>query len=303
MALTPLNELAVFVAVARHKSFTRAGKELRVSTSAVSQTVRMLEERVGGALLSRTTRSVSLTDMGQRLLERAGPGLESALGALEHLSADVSEISGTLRLTVPVMGLATVIEPVIPRFIQEHPHVRVDVRVTDRFVNIVTEGLDAGLRLTESVERDMVQLRLSPSFRFLIVGSPAYLKKHGTPTRPADLAQHECIGYRAPTTGLPYHWELERGRKQLRIAVKGPLVTDDSQFTRRMAVAGAGLAYLAEPELTPALREGTLRAVLEDWAPSVPGLFLYYPHRARASPALKAFVALARKMLPTPTRA
>ncbi|AGC48492.1 LysR family transcriptional regulator [Myxococcus stipitatus DSM 14675] len=298
MALTPLNELAVFIAVARHKSFTRAAKELGVSTSAVSHTVRLLEERAGGALLSRTTRSVSLTDMGQRLLERAGPGLEAALSALDHLSADTSEVTGTLRLTVPVTSISTVLEPVLPRFIQEHPHVRVEVRVSDRFVNIVQEGLDAGIRLTESVERDMVQVRLTPPFRFVIVGSPAYLKKRGTPTRPEDLEHHDCISFRAPTTGLLYHWELERGRRELRVPVKGPLVADHAQFMLRMAIAGVGLAYLAEIEAEPALSSGAVRAVMEDWTPSVPGLFLYYPHRARASPPLRAFINLARKLLP-----
>ncbi|NVJ22365.1 MULTISPECIES: LysR family transcriptional regulator [Myxococcus] len=299
MALTPLNELAVFVSVARHKSFTRAAKELGVSTSAVSQSVRLLEERVQQALFFRTTRNVSLTDAGQRLLERAAPGLESALNALEHLSADATQLTGTLRLTVPGIALASVIEPVLPRFLRENPHVHAEVRVSDRLVDIVEEGLDAGLRLVEAVEKDMVQVRLTPAFRFMVLASPAYLKRHGTPLRPEDLAKHDCITYRAPTTGLPYHWELERGRKELRVQVKGQLATDHAEVMFRMAVAGVGLTYLAELQVAPALRAGTLVPVLEDWAPSVPGIFLYYPHRARASPPLRAFIALARKLLPT----
>lgn len=298
MALTPLNELAVFVSVARHKSFTRAAKELGVSTSAVSQSVRLLEDRVRQALFFRTTRNVSLTDAGQRLLERAGPGLESALNALEHLSADATQLTGTLRLTVPGIALASVIEPVLPRFLRENPHVHAEVRVSDRFVDIVEEGLDAGLRLMEAVEKDMVQVRLTPAFRFMVLASPAYLKRHGTPLRPEDLARHDCITYRAPTTGLPYHWELERGRKELRVQVKGRLATDHAEVMLRMAVAGVGLTYLAEIQAAPALRAGTLVPVLEDWAPSVPGIFLYYPHRDRASPPLRAFIALARKLLP-----
>ncbi|MFY2563622.1 LysR family transcriptional regulator [Corallococcus terminator] len=299
MALTPLNELAVFVAVARHKSFTRAAKELGVSTSAVSQSVKLLEERVHQALLFRTTRNVSLTDAGQRLLERAAPGLESALNALEHLSADATQLTGTLRLTVPGIALASVIEPVLPRFLRENPHVHAEVRLSDQFVDIVEEGLDAGLRLMEAVEKDMVQVRLTPAFRFMVLASPAYLKRHGTPQRPEDLANHDCITYRAPTTGLPYHWELERGRKELRVQVKGRLATDNAEVMFRMAVAGVGLTYLAELQVAPALRAGTLVPVLEDWAPSVPGIFLYYPHRAQASPPLRAFIALARKLLPT----
>ncbi|MCP3165465.1 LysR family transcriptional regulator [Myxococcus qinghaiensis] len=299
MALTPLNELAVFVSVARHKSFTRAAKELGVSTSAVSQSVKLLEERVHQALFFRTTRNVSLTDAGQRLLERAAPGLESALNALEHLSADAMQLTGTLRLTVPGIALASVIEPVLPRFLRENPHVHAEVRVSDRLVDIVEEGLDAGLRLMEAVEKDMVQVRLTPAFRFMVLASPAYLKRHGTPMCPEDLAKHDCITYRAPTTGLPYHWELERGRKELRVQVKGQLATDNAEVMFRMAVAGVGLTYLAELQVAPALRAGTLVPVLEDWAPSVPGIFLYYPHRARASLPLRAFIALARKLLPT----
>ncbi|NTX11545.1 LysR family transcriptional regulator [Myxococcus sp. CA051A] len=299
MALTPLNELAVFVSVARHKSFTRAAKELGVSTSAVSQSVRLLEERVQQALFFRTTRNVSLTDAGQRLLERAAPGLESALNALEHLSADTTQLTGTLRLTVPSIALASIIEPVLPRFLRDNPHVHAEVRLSDRFVDIVEEGLDAGLRLIEAVEKDMVQVRLTPAFRFMVLASPSYLKRHGTPMHPEDLAKHDCITYRAPTTSLPYHWELERGRKELRIQVKGRLATDHSEVMYRMAVAGVGLTYLAELQVAPALRAGTLVPVLEDWAPSVPGIFLYYPHRARASAPLRAFIALARKLLPT----
>ncbi|MCP3100627.1 LysR substrate-binding domain-containing protein [Myxococcus sp. K15C18031901] len=298
MAASRLHELSVFLIVARHKSFTRAAKELGVSTSAVSQTVRQLEERVGQALLFRTTRSVSLTDVGQRLMERATPGVETAMDALEHLFTDSTQLSGTLRLTVPVFALATILEPILPRFLQEHPQVRVEARVSDRFVDIVSEGLDAGFRLAESVERDMVQVRLTPAFRFLVLGSPDYLRRRGTPTKPADLVKHDCLSYRAPTTGLIYHWELERGRRTLRVPVKGPVVSDSAHFLMRMAAAGLGLTYAAEPEAAPFLRAGTLQPVLEDWAPSVPGVFLYYPHRTRASPLLRAFVEVARKVLP-----
>ncbi|MCE9670642.1 LysR family transcriptional regulator [Myxococcus stipitatus] len=297
MATSPFHELSVFLVVARHKSFTRAAKELGVSTSAVSQTVRLLEERVEQPLLFRTTRSVSLTDAGQRLVERAAPGMESALGALENLSTDTTQLSGTLRFTVPFFALSIVLEPVLPRFFQEYPQVRVEARVSDQLVNIVAEGLDAGFRLTESVERDMVQVRIIPPFRFLVLGAPAYLRRRGTPTKPADLTRHDCIGYRAPTTGLLYHWELERGRREVRIPVKGPLVSDNAQFMMRMAAAGLGLVYAAEVEAAPFLRAGTLQPVLEDWAPTVPGGFIYYPHRARASPPLRAFIDVARKVL------
>ncbi|NBD11783.1 LysR family transcriptional regulator [Corallococcus silvisoli] len=300
MALTPLNELAVFVTVARRRNFTQAARELGVSTSAVSQSVRQLEARLGSALLARTTRNVSLTDAGRRLMALAAPGLESALEALERFPAEGTQLTGTLRLTAPTMALPGVLEPVLPRFAQAHPHVRIEVGVTDGFVNIVEEGLDAGIRLMESVERDMVQVRLTPAFRFLVVASPDYLERHGRPVKPEDLSDHSCIGFRSPTTGLPYRWELERGRRELRVPVTGPLVTDHSGLIIRMALAGLGLAYMAELSVAPHLREGSLVPVLEDWSPTVPGLYLYYPHRARASAPLRAFIDVARSTLPQP---
>ncbi|WP_375756917.1 LysR family transcriptional regulator [Corallococcus exercitus] len=299
MALTPLNALTVFVTVARRRSFSQAAKELGVSSSAVSQAVRQLEQKLGQALLARTTRSVSVTDAGQRLLDEAAPGLQSALAALEHLAAgDTHEVTGSLNLSVPAFSVPLVVEPVLPRFLAAHPHVRVNVSVQDRFVDIVKEGYDAGVRLTESVQRDMVQVRLTPAFRFLVLGTPAYLERHGTPQHPRDLANHACLGYRAPSTGLPYHWEFEQARKELTVPVKGPLTSDNASLLLNMACEGLGLAYVSELQAAPTLRSGTLRPVLEDWAPLVPGLFLYFPHRARASRPLRAFIELARELLP-----
>ncbi|ATB39173.1 LysR family transcriptional regulator [Cystobacter fuscus] len=298
MALTPLNALAVFVTVARRRSFTQAAKELGVSSSAVSQAVRQLEEKLGQALLARTTRSVSLTEAGRRLMEDAAPGLQSALAALEHLSADTTQLTGSLRLSVPAFSLPLVVEPVLAKFLEVHPHVHVDVSVQDGFVNIVEEGFDAGIRLSEAVERDMVQVRLTPAFRFLVVGAPSYLERHGTPRRPKDLADHACLGYRSPSTGLPYHWEFEQGRRELSVPVKGPLASDHAPLLLSMAAAGLGLAYVAESQAAPWLRTGALRPVLEEWAPTVPGLFLYFPNRTRASRPLRAFLDMARDILP-----
>ncbi|RKH72616.1 LysR family transcriptional regulator [Corallococcus interemptor] len=298
MALTPLNALTVFVTVARRRSFSQAAKELGVSSSAVSQAVRQLETKLGQPLLARTTRSVSLTDAGQRLLDEAAPGLQSALAALEHLAAgDTSQVTGSLRLSVPTFSVSLVLEPVLPRFAAAYPQVQVHVSVQDGFVDIVKEGYDAGIRLTEAVQRDMVQVRLTPAFRFLVVGAPAYLERHGTPRHPRDLAKHRCLGVRT-STGLPYHWEFEQGSKELAVPVKGPLTSDSSALLLNMAHAGLGLTYLAEIQAAPALRSGALKPVLEDWAPTVPGLFLYYPHRARASRPLRAFIELARELLP-----
>ncbi|WNG40808.1 LysR family transcriptional regulator [Archangium violaceum] len=298
MALTPLNALAVFVTVARRRSFSQAAKELGVSSSAVSQAVRQLEEKLGQALLARTTRNVSLTEAGRRLMEDAAPGLQSALAALEHLAVDTAQLTGSLRLSVPAFSLPLVVEPVLSKFLAAHPHVRVDVSVQNRFVNIVEEGFDAGIRLTEAVERDMVQVRLTPAFRFLVVGAPSYFERHGAPRRPKDLVNHACLGYRSPSTGLPYHWEFEQGRRELSVPVKGPLASDHAPLLLSMAAAGLGLAYVAELEASPWLRTGALRPVLEDWAPTVPGLFLYFPNRTRASRPLRAFIDMARDILP-----
>ncbi|CAM4405069.1 LysR family transcriptional regulator [Corallococcus exiguus] len=299
MALTPLNALTVFVTVARRRSFTQAAKELGVSSSAVSQAVRQLEEKLGQALLARTTRSVSLTEAGQRLLDEAGPGLQSALAALEHLAAgETPEMTGSLNLSVPAFSVPIAVEPVLPRFVAAHSHVRIHVSVQDGFVDIVKEGYDAGIRLSEAVQRDMVQVRLTPAFRFLVVGAPAYFERHGAPRHPRDLGSHTCLGYRAPSTGLPYHWEFEQGTKELTVPVKGPLTSDSASLLMNMAREGLGLTYVAEIQAAAALRSGALRPVLEDWAPLVPGLFLYYPHRARASRPLRAFIELARELLP-----
>lgn len=298
MALTPLNALTVFVTVARRRSFTQAAKELGVSSSAVSQAVRQLEEKLGQPLLARTTRSVSLTDAGQRLLDEAAPGLQSALAALEHLAAgEAPQVTGSLRLSVPAFSVPLMMEPLLPRFIAAYPRVQVHVSVQDWFVDIVKEGYDAGIRLTESVQRDMVQVRLTQAFRFLVVGTPAYFERHGTPRHPRDLARHPCLGFRS-STGLPYHWEFEQGTKELAVPVKGPLTSDSSALLLTMARQGLGLTYIAELQVAEALRSGALRPALEDWAPSVPGLFLYYPHRARASRPLRAFIELARELLP-----
>jgi DNA-binding transcriptional LysR family regulator len=300
MALTPLNALTVFVTVARRRSFSQAAKELGVSSSAVSQAVRQLEEKLGRTLLARTTRSVSLTDSGQRLLDEAAPGLQAALAALEHLAdSSVDQLTGTLNLSVPAFSVPLILEPLLPRFLETYPHVHVNVSVQDAFVDIVKEGFDAGIRLSESVQRDMVQVRLTPSFRFLVVGAPAYLQRHGIPRKPRELAGHACLNFHQFSKGLPYHWEFEQGRKEFKVPVKGPLSSDHAPLLLRMAVAGQGLAYVAEVEAMPYLRAGTLKPVLEDWAPVVAGIFLYYPHRTRASPALRAFIDLAKQLAPS----
>jgi DNA-binding transcriptional LysR family regulator len=288
------SQLQVFLAVARLRSFTGAARELGVSTSAVSQAIRQLEERTRVVLLTRTTRSVSLTEAGRRLVESAGPGLAQTLAAVDEASARPGEMVGRLRLSVPQSAVRFVITPVLPAFRARHPRVEVEVVVEERFVDIVAEGYDAGVRLSEAIERDMVQVRLTDEFRFVVVGASSYLARHGTPERPEDLLAHECLTFRSQSTGALYAWELERGRRNWRVPVRGGVVTNDGALRIALAEQGAGLTYVFEPAVAEALRKGKLRRVLEPYAPTVPGFFLYFPSRAQSSPALKAFVEVAK---------
>lgn len=296
MAFTPLNALNAFVAVARRRSYAAAARDLGVSTSALSQSVRQLEARLGVTLLTRTSRSVALTDAGARLLENAGPAVDQALESLKSVKAKLGEVTGRVRLTVPSVAVPLVLARVIPRFVARYPKVELDVRVDDRLVNAVDEGLDAGIRLVESIDRDMVHVRLSPRARIVVVGAPSYLERCGVPQKPADLLQHECICMRWTTRGEPWSWELERGKKTWRVPVRGPVTTNDFTLMRTLAVEGVGLFYAIESYVADDLAAGRLRIVLEPYAPAVPGLFLYFPSGARVSPALKALVEVAREV-------
>jgi DNA-binding transcriptional LysR family regulator len=266
-------QLQAFLAVARSSSFSGAARDLGVSRSAVSQSVRQLETELRVTLLARTTRSVSLTDAGRRLVESAGPAIAQLHAALHF-----------------------VIEPVLPRFRQRHPRIDVEIVFEDRRVDIVDEGFDAGIRLSEFVERDMVSIRLTDAFRFVVVGAPDYLDERGTPERPEDLLHHECLTFRSATTGSLYAWELERGRRTWRVPVRGGLVVNDGLFCTSWAEQGLGLAYAMEPLVDEQLRKGRLRRVLEPYAPTVPGFFLFYPSRAQSSAPLRLFVETVREL-------
>ena len=296
MKAAPFPQLQAFLAVARLRSFSSAARELGVSRSAVSYSVRQLEDRLRVALLTRTTRSVALTDAGRRLVETAGPGLGQALAALANAAAEPGEAVGRLRLSAPRMAVPFVINPVLPAFRARHPRVEVEVDVEDRFVDIVAEGYDAGVRLSESIERDMVQVRLTDAFRFVVVGAPSYLERHGTPEKPQDLLRHECITFRARTTGALYAWELERGRKTWRVPVRAGVVTGDREVMLSLAESGAGLAYVFEPSVQEPPRSGRLKVVLEAYAPTVPGFFLYFPSHAQRSPPLRLFIEAAKEL-------
>jgi DNA-binding transcriptional LysR family regulator len=295
---TALPQLSTFLAVARHRSFSGAARELRVSTSAVSQSVRQLEEMLRVVLLHRTTRAVTPTEAGKRLIERASGPVKLALESLAAANAKAGDVTGHLKLSVSQGAEPHVLDPVVPVFRQRHPQVSLEVVIEKRAgVDFVAEGFDAAFRVTEMIERDMVRLRLTDPFRFLVVGSPAYFAKHGRPGKPEDLLQHECITFRWPVPGALYAWELERGRRKWRVPVRGGLITNSVQFCLTMAEAGVGLAYLADLSMREALAHGRLVAVLEDYAPTEQGIFLCHPSRAQQSPALRQFVSVAKEVL------
>ena len=247
-------------------------------------------------LLARATRSVSLTDAGRRLVESAGPALGQVLAAFDEVSAEPGEVAGRVRLSVPRGAMPFVIDPVLPTFRARHPRIEVEVAVEERLVDIVADGFDAGVRLSEIIDLDMVQVRLTDPFRYVVVGAPGYLARHGMPGRPEDLLRHECITFRSQTTGALYAWELERGRRTWRVKVRGGIVTNDGLLCASMAEQGLGLAYASEPMVTEPLRDGRLQRVLEPYAPTVPGFFLYFPSRAQRSAPLRLFVEAAKEL-------
>lgn len=303
MAAPPLAGLHAFLTVAEHGGFSAAARTLGVTPSALSQSVRGLETRVGVPLLVRTTRSVALTEAGRALVDRVGPALRDTLAALDEVGASSDHVRGTLKITAGRIAVPQVIDPVLPPLLDAHPELRIELSVADRMVDIVAAGFDAGVRLSEAIEPDMSAVRLTNAFRFLVVAAPRWLACHRRPEVPSDLLDHDCILYRRPTTGLLYAWELEHEGREETVAVRGRVCTDDGGFALGAARAGLGLAYLDELSIRGDLAAGTLVPVLEAWAPTVPGFFLYFPRRAQRQPKLRAFLDTALRVLaPGPTR-
>jgi len=293
----PLQALQVFMAVAHKRSFTLGARELGVTTSAASQSVRQLESFLGQPVLTRTTRSVALTEAGRTLMAGAGPALERLSDAVSQTRASAGELAGQLRLSVPGIAVPLVIDAVLPRFLSLHPRVTVEVNVDDRLIDVVGSGYDAGIRFGEAIQRDMVRIRLTGPQRFLVVGSPAYLARRGTPRRPEELLGHDCLNYRSASTDSLYLWDLEQGRRRWRLPVRGPVVTNDLQLMIRLAAAGHGLAYVFEPAAAGLIARGDLVPVLLPFTPAGSELALYFPVHARLSPALRAFAETARAAL------
>jgi len=291
LARDNLNDLSAFVAVAQTRSFTKASAQLGISTSALSHAMRGLEERLGVRLLARTTRSVAPTEAGERLLTVVLPhlqGIESELSAL-NLLRDIP--SGTIRLTVSEHAAYKVVYPVLARLAADYPEVKIEVNVDNMLVaDLVAGRFDAGIRLGEHVERDMVAVRIAPDMRMAIVGTPAYFGRHPRPKTPQDLTQHECIGIRLPTHGGLLPWEFDKNGRSATVRVRGQLIFNTMSLALRAALDGLGLGYCLDDMAAEAIADGRLIRVLEDWCEPFPGYHIYYPSRRQLSPALRLLI-------------
>jgi DNA-binding transcriptional LysR family regulator len=288
-----LNNLLAFVTVAREGSFTRAAAQLGVSQSALSHTIRGLETRLGIRLLNRSTRSVSPTEAGERLLRTVGSRLEEIKADLAALSELREKPAGTIRITATEHATNTVLWPKLAKLLSEYPDIKVEITTDSRFIDIVAERYDAGVRLGVDLVKDMVAVRIGPDMRMAVVGAPGYLSKQPQPQSPHDLAAHNCINLRSLTHGGLYAWEFERDGHQLKAHVEGQWTFNGSPQLLRAALAGFGLAYLPEDMVREHLAEGRLQRVLEDWCPFFPGYHLYYPSR-QSSPAFALMVKALR---------
>jgi DNA-binding transcriptional LysR family regulator len=284
-----LNDLEAFAAVASHRSFRKAADALGISRSALSHTLIGLERNLGVRLLNRTTRSVSPTDAGARLIERLDPVLRDLDMALDRLADERGEPSGGLRINANKSAARLLLGHIVPKFLGRYPHVELDLVSEGRLVDIVAEGFDAGVRLGEAVPQDMIAVRIGGDARFLAVASPAYLAGHGAPLTPDDLRHHACIRQRLPS-GKRYRWEFSRRGEELSIDAPGALTLDDSDLMVQAAVDGLGIAYVPETFARKRLKSGALVVVLEDWCPPIPGLMLYYPGNRHVPSALRAFI-------------
>ena len=295
-----LNDLLAFLAVGQERSFTRAAAKLGVSQSALSHTIRGLEEQLGLRLLTRTTRSVSPTEAGERLLHTIGPRFEEIESELAALSEFREKPAGTIPITATDYAVETILWPKLTRFLRRYPDVKFEVIIDYGLTDIVAERFDAGIRSGEQVAKDMIAVRIGPDMRSAVVGAPSYFEARSEPKRPQELIGHNCINLRLPTRGGLYAWEFEKDGREVKVHVEGQLVFNGTFQMLNAALVGFGLAYVPEDVAQPHLAKGRLRRVLDDWCPPYPGYHLYYPSRRQATPAFALLVEALRYRVPKP---
>ncbi len=294
-----LNDLAAFLAVARERSFTRAAAQLGVSQSALSQTVRGLEARLGVRLLTRTTRSVSPTEAGERLCKIIAPRIEDVRAALASVRGAAGIPAGLVRISADEHAASMVLWPALQKLLPRYPGIGVEIAVDNGLIDIVAERCDAGVRAGDIVDKDMIAVPIGPDIRMIVVGSPAFFAGRAKPTAPQDLTDYPCINLRLPTRGGLYAWEFERDGRDVRVRVEGQLIFNSIGLMLSAALAGFGLAYLAEDQVKPYLANGQLVQVLAQFCPAFPGHHLYYPSRRQPSPAFAILVDALRYHAPT----
>lgn len=285
-----LNDLLAFLAVARERSFTKAAAKLGVSQSALSHTIREVEERLGVRLLTRTTRSVATTEAGERVLNTIGPLLEDVEAELASLSELREKPAGNIRITAGEHAAKEVLWPALAKFLPKYPDIKVELIVDYGLTDIVAERYDAGVRLGEQVAKDMIAVRIGPDMRWAVVGTPSYFAKRPRPKRPQDLTDHDCINLRMPTYGGLYAWEFEKNGREVKVRVEGQLTFNNLGMRIEAAQAGMGLAFLPEDQVQAHLADGRLIRVLADWCPKSLGYHLYYPSRRQPTPAFGLLV-------------
>ena len=285
-----VSDLLAFFAVARERSFTKAAAKMGVSQSALSHTIRGLEARLGVRLLARTTRSVSPTQAGERLVASVGTRFEEIEAELDTLNELRDKPAGVIRLTAGEHAVNSFLLPALAKFLPRYPDIQVEVTVDHSLVDIVAQRYDAGVRFGEQVAKGMIAVRIGPDIRMAVVGSPSYFENRSAPRKPQDLTEHNCINFRQPTHGGLYAWEFEKGNRELKVRVEGQVVLNGSTQILEAAIAGMGLAYMAEDLALPHLAGGRLRRVLDDWCPPYAGYHLYYPSRRQSSPAFALLV-------------
>jgi DNA-binding transcriptional LysR family regulator len=289
-----LNDLVAFVVVADEMSFTRAAARLGLSPSALSHAMKALEERLELQLLVRTTRKVSTTEAGERLLKTLRPAFEDINTALIDLGELRDRPAGSLRITLPRHAATSLLMPILPDFLTAHPEIRIEMTIDEGLTDIIESRYDAGIRFGEKVAKDMVGVRVSPNLRWAVVGSPAYFAQHPIPKTPQDLLEHSCINYRFATSGGLYLWEFEDNGRAFQIRVGGNLIFNDGDLILAAVLAGQGLGYFLEDQITDLVAQGWLMRVLTEWCPLSEGYYLYHPNRRQTPSALTALIAALR---------